>query len=431
MKTIKLKIKNDIDILSVQKTFNSIMHLSFNRFQEGLAEKEVRSILNSMFETQNSWLIQCAIKEGNALFQRHGNKHILFGGKINLKKYLKHQISKEQFILNRLSPISIQGEKQYKGNRLFNFNLVDNQIIFKLTRTQHIEIQYYKPLKKLYNELLCLQELIDNKHVTVSVKLNKDYIYLTYDESLMRSTKYVDLKQNRVLGIDLNPNFIGISVLNFKSNDDFKVLYKQVFDLRHLNEKNGKASNDKSTIKQTNKRHYELIKISYQIDDLINYWKCKAICLEDLNTKIDDKGLGKRFNRDCNNVWVRNLVISKLNMLAKYHGYSIIEVNPCYSSFIGNMLYGSENCPDMVASSIEIARRGYTKYQKGCFYPKFGIDTLDEQWKQTLSGVENWKEAFNKLKNLNLKYRFLIQDNILNAVLRKNYIKAKVNLYVF
>lgn len=86
----------------------------------------------------------------------------------------------------------------------------------------------------------------------------------------------------------------------------------------------------------------------------------------------------------CNNVWNRDLVINKLKMLGSIHGFEVIQVNPAYSSFVGNLAYGDSSTPDMVASSIEIARRGYKKFQKGWFYPNLNLDELDEQWKQTL-----------------------------------------------
>ena len=85
------------------------------------------------------------------------------------------------------------------------------------------------------------------------------------------------------------------------------------------------------------------------------------------------------------------------------HNYELIQVNPMYSSFIGNMLYGNENTPDMIASSIEIGRRGYKKYNKNWFYPRFDVDKLDEQWKQTLFGINSWVKSFDKIKKSKLK----------------------------
>ena len=151
-----------------------------------------------------------------------------------------------------------------------------------------------------------------------------------------------------------------------------------------------------------------------------------------MNIKSSDKGSGRTFNRLCNNVWNRNLVVNKLKMLSVIYVYELVEVNPVYSSFIGNLLYGSENTPDMIASSIEIARRGFKKkYSKGWFYPIFSIEHLNEQWKQTLSGIEDWKSAFNQIKKSKLKYRFQLIELISNAVFSKNYKQNKIKLYCF
>ena len=82
----------------------------------------------------------------------------------------------------------------------------------------------------------------------------------------------------------------------------------------------------------------------------------------------------------------------------------------------------------MIASSIEVARRAYNKFKKGHFYLPIQLDHLNEQWKQTLNGLNNWKEMFNKVKKLKWKYRFLLLDYIQNAVFSKIYIKQKVTL---
>ena len=125
------------------------------------------------------------------------------------------------------------------------------------------------------------------------------------------------------------------------------------------------------------------------------------------------------------------LINTKLKMLSVIYVYELVEVNPVYSSFIGNLLYGNENTPDMIASSIEIARRGFKKYSKGWFYPIFSIEHLNEQWKQTLSGIEDWKSAFNQIKKSKLKYRFQLIELISKAVFSKNYKQNKIKLYCF
>ena len=70
MKTIKLKIKNEVDFTTELKLFNSVVRYSFNRFQENLAEKEVRSKVKKLFSS-NSWFLQCAIRVGQQLYKKH------------------------------------------------------------------------------------------------------------------------------------------------------------------------------------------------------------------------------------------------------------------------------------------------------------------------------------------------------------------------
>ena len=102
---------------------------------------------------------------------------------------------------------------------------------------------------------------------------------------------------------------------------------------------------------------------------------------------------------------------------------------------MGNFCYGSVKTPDMVAASIELARRGYKKFQKEWFYPSL-IDgerikeVLGNQWKKELKLAYNsWKTFFNQIKKLKLKYRFQLDGS--KAVFSKKYYKKKVNLYRF
>ena len=431
MKTIKLDITNDIDneLLNTQKVFNSMVRYAYNRLidNNSLKEKDLRTIVNTTFN-QPSWLSECANKDAIYLYKSNktrGLKTVIFGGFKNLKDYLLKNKSKEQYKLDKLLPITFQGEACKYGNRMFNFNFNSNGLIYKPNRNQHFTLTFKQPRKNILHDLYQLQELSKQNKIAITVKLNivNKKLYIIFDESKLQYEKYTDLKNNRVIGIDLNPNTIGLSILEFDKNntEKFNVLYKEVISTYELNKKS--ISN--------NKRKYELIEICYHIDKLLKTWKCSRICLEELKIETSDKQRGKTFNRLCNNVWCRNLVINKLKMLSNIHGYFITEVNPAYSSFIGNILYGNENTLDMVASSIEVARRAYNKFKKGHFYPPIQLNHLNEQWKQTLDGLNNWKEMFNEVKKLKWKYRFLLLDYIQNAVFSKIYIKQKVTLYTF
>ena len=434
MITLKLKFKtNELDILkNDERIYSSIVRYSYNRFKEkSLSQTEIYQDLISKFKDFPSHLITSAMREGKSIYSLNKDKKVCFG---KLKQYNKKLISKEDYQSSRNRGFTSEGSstKIHHGNQYFKIDLNENKIIYKRSRNVHVDLNLYVLNKRNRTLLTLLKESMQNSIDAVTFKIKDDYVFITYNEfKINLNEKFKNFKSNRVLGIDLNPNYIGLSVLEFNKNDEFKVLHKQVFDLSNLNVTSKKSSSDSKSKYLSNKRKFELIQICYEINKLMNYWKCSKLCIEDLNIKSGDKKQGRTFNRLCNNVWNRNLVVNKLKMLSVIYGYELIEVNPVYSSFIGNILYGNENTPDMIASSIEIARRGYKKFEKGWFYPIFSIDHLNEQWKQTLSGIEDWKSAFNKIKKSKMMYRFQLIDFVDHAVFRKFYKKLNKQIYIF
>lgn len=431
MKTITLPIINEINIKEEQRIYSAIFRFAYNRFQENLKEKEVRQKVNEKFKGKiNSWLLQSAIKEAESQINAYKTlkiKKVIFGGRTNLTKYLNGLITKEEFKRLRLRKIISQGCRDYKGNRLFDSCFNENKIILKFSRKNHQEIILPKLRKNLHKELILLQNLIDENHkIAVTVSLNEKSISLTFDESiLLAHRKFDDLKENRILGIDLNPNFIGISILNFDKNDNFKVIHKELIELKELTKKSGKASSDKKSKYIINKRNFENIQICYRLLDLVKHFKCKKLAIEDLHFKSGFKS--KNLNRLCKNSWNKILINQKLQILSNIFGFELVSINPAYTSQIGNILYCDENAPDPILSSIEIARRGYKKYSKNWFYPNYNLK--NEQWKQTFSDCLDWKSVFEKIKNLKLKYR--VQLDNLDAVFSKFYIKSKLKIYKF
>ena len=203
---------------------------------------------------------------------------------------------------------------------------------------------------------------MSEKKIPVTFRLKTDKVYLTYDEKVVEKEKqFKELFANRVLGIDLNPNYFGISILEFSKKDKFKVLYKEVIDLTQLQKKS------------KNKVHFELYEINHRILRLCKTWKVSKVAVEDLNFKKSDKFWSKDLNRLCKSQFRYSFVKSHLQTLCNVYGVELIEVNAAYSSIIGNFAHGSITCPDMVATSIEIARRAYKKFQKGWIYPSYEI----------------------------------------------------------
>lgn len=233
--------------------------------------------------------------------------------------------------------------------------------------------------------------------------------------------KQEGLFSNRVLGIDLNPNFIGVSIIEFNKNDEFSVLHKEVYDLSILQRKN------------KNKVRHELLEINHKIIRLASHYKCSKISIEELSITPSNKHKGKGFNRLCNNEWRRTTTVNNLRLLCNTYGIELVEVNPAYSSFIGNCLYGNETTPDMVASSIEIARRGYKKFSKGWFYPtydSYAVSQTLNQWKEEVfDSCKSWVEAFKQVKNSKMRYR--VQLNSCLCCFQRIYRKSFVSKMCF
>ena len=228
---------------------------------------------------------------------------------------------------------------------------------------------------------------------------------------------------NRVLGIDFNPNYFGISVIEFKEDDSFKVLYKEVIDLEELQ------------LKSKNKIHFEIYEIDHHILRLCKNFKVSKLSVEDLKFKKNNKFWSKKLNKLCKNQFRYSMVKSHLNTLCSTYGVELIEVNAAYSSIIGNFVHGGENTPDMVAASIEIARRAYKKFQKGWYQPSFISEqriqqVLGNQWKKELMlDYMSWKGLSGIIKESKLKYRF--QLNPSNAVFRKRNRKSYIKFLTF
>ena len=98
---------------------------------------------------------------------------------------------KKEFIDNRITFQHILGEANQKGNRFFDFKILDNLIIYKpCFGVKHVlnitSITLNKKDKK--NELKLLQDFIDNKLIPVYVKLSSSEIHLSYDDTILYNT---------------------------------------------------------------------------------------------------------------------------------------------------------------------------------------------------------------------------------------------------
>ena len=200
-------------------------------------------------------------------------------------------ITKDELKDSRNTGIISEGETNQKGNRLFKIDVENHKFIYKRACKEHYDLKIVEKLNdKRRNILQKLEVLMSEKKIPVTIRLKKDHIYLSYDEKVVEKEKqFKGLFKNRILGIDLNPNYFGISIIEFNHQDKYRVIHKEVIDLNKLQEKS------------KNKIHHELYEINHHILKLCKQWHVSKLAIEDLKFKKSNKFWSKDLNRLCRN----------------------------------------------------------------------------------------------------------------------------------
>ena len=450
--TLKIKYTVATDdfnvILKYIKDYNSVLRFTYNRLTEGISSTknltvEQHRMLNVFTQ---SHLFNSAQYNAKAIYQLNKDKKVIFGGKKLFLDRINNKISREEFQLKKLMPLYSVGESIQKGNRLFKI-IDENNILFKPCRGTKINLKLNSSGNNYKKKLKQVIKLQDTKQISISYKLDLEYIYITFDNSRIENNFY-KTKKNRVIAVDLNPNYLGYSIVDWKSENEYHIIDKGVFDISLINEKENNlacSSDDRRKLYIKNKRDYELIKIAYKLFDLAKHYKCEIFAIEELNMKTRDLNKGKKLNKLVNNQWNRNKFISVLKKLVNSSSTILVSVKPNYSSILGNLIYREEHLPDMILSSIEIGRRGIEfqnqyllnikECKKNIIQPDFEL--VKERISKSLeelkvpSQFQNFQEVYSILKKSKVKYRFLLENSNISRVFRKNYKKSYVKLYSF
>ena len=432
MQTLKIPYQTTQENLNLikeyQRQYSSCLHYFYNRVKDGYSETEIKHLQINNINLLDAWFKQSCVKEAKQIYSK--SPKVIFGGKLNFFNRLKGNISKEQFKENKLSTLYSIGTRSnpgIPGNQKFNLTSGLN-LIFKPNRKQKLELQLKYHNKHLLKLLYLNQE---TRKFSLTYKLDQKYVYITFDETQMNNQINLDKIQNRILGIDMNPNYIGWSIIDWKSESEFQIIKSGIYSIKELNDKDfnlkGKGLNSSSKERKyiSNKRNYETIQIVKNIINKAIYYKCQIVSIEDLNIKSSDKELGTKYNKLVNNSWNRNQFVNNLTKRCNIFNIKLLKVKPEYSSFIGNFLYRSLNLPDMVLASIELGRRAYefnaqyitkTKQQKKNIvqpdiqlFNDFYIKSLEE-FNIEKEQFKDLVEIYYFLKKSKCKYRLSIDQ---------------------
>ena len=457
--TMKMKYrtetKEDSDrIFQMMVNYNNIVKCTYNYLLEhpkaSTAEiSHYQNSLNNIF--LDTHFKGSAIYEAKSLIKRNGENKVIFGGKKLFLQRCKNKISKEDFHKQKQIPIYRVGQVNYKGNSKFSI-ITEEYILFKPTRNEHILLTLESVGKNYQKRLLELSELANQNKIAIDFKLDMECVYVSFDLNKLKNERIVsDKVKDRYFSIDLNPNYIGYTIIDWSDGQNYKIIDKGCFSLKKLNDYDdslkGKGFDSESKERKyiANKRKYETINISHKLVKIAEHYKCEYFIMEDLVILPKDNKKGKKFNKKCNNQWDRSLIVNQIKKVCKLNKIKVLEVAPNYSSFIGNLVYRKEHLFDPCLSSIEISRRGYEfvhqyilkdkEIEKNIIFGNFEKDK--EVYKQSLEelGVdfsfETFQELYSQIKESKLRYRFPLESCKNLAVFSKNSIRDYQTLYKF
>ena len=469
-KTIKLPINlsnNDQTIiLNYQRNQNNVIRFTYNRLLENpklttaeltILQKTMQHVfIDSHFKNSANYKAKELIGQDNG--------KVIFGGKPLFLQRCHDKITSDDFQLQKLLPIYSIGEANQYGNRKFTI-LDNNAILFKPTKSEHIELQLPFLKKHLKQELEKVKILQDMKTIPITYQLDSQTLYLSYDDKIVNKVTNYHGKSGRIMAIDLNPNYIGYSIIDWVDETHWNLINNGVFDLTHFAQKSKALKHLKWELKQlgtegeertqiiretllhlNGQRDHETIAIAIRLFNLFRGFNCGIFGMEDLSIASKENAKGKNYNRLVINEWLRNCIINQLEKRLDRIGGKVIKIIPNYSSFVGNLVYASLNLPDPILASIEINRRAFEFHaqymaktkpkSKVIIFPSF--ETVKHLLVKPLEGFggkidqfNSWKRLYGWFKNLGVKYRVTLESVQKSRGFSTVCIKKKVMLYNF
>jgi hypothetical protein len=384
----------DDRLINFLKEGNKIKRLSFNWFKKNSGgkvsecEQYIKSLNNIKLDA--SWIKSLVNMTKNI----DNNKSVLFGDRklfnkltnkdykteierIELKKQFKLSKNKHQLLMRGSSSDS-------NSNRKGKLELINDilKVQFKIDKNNYFDIELDLKRNQL-KDIKRLIELNDSKKGYFNIGIDDKNIFIQYDNKLI-SEDVKHLKQNRVMGIDLNPYEIGLVIL-----DNNKLIYKEVIGIEKL-----------VKLRSAYKTDNELSCIGEYIVKLCKHYRCGYLVIEDLNLKNSSV---KLFNE-----WNKNDIVNSLNKWTDYFNIKFCPKPAYYSTFIGQ--FNNPSLPDCLASAIEMALRykltskEINKRIESFLDKKIYINSLPNRWKEE---VLKGKSLFNDVVSFRSIYLFL------------------------
>ena len=434
--TTIITIKLDYDLvygdrqlfIKYNKQYSTLVHIFYNilvddpKFTYNQAVEKVKNYNN--LELMDSYFINWALQDAKTLYDSLNEEKtnpvghkVIFGGRNNFIKRVKGKLSNSEFKKLRLRPIFIRGEANKYGNGRFHIrdkNHIDFVVDGKVVFTFRIKDRRCKILNTLKHKQ-------NNREIPITYRLSENKICLTYDRALVKPKHNNKVFIDRLMAIDLNPDFIGIVIFDIDQNGHRR-LYKAIvidwYDITDKQKNLHQQSSSELNKYYNNKRKFEIQQGGKYIVKLAEHYQCKFIVLEDLEFKSYS---GFRISK-----WHRGLIYQSIYKHTTNTNIAVLQVDPAYTSLIGNALC-KHKIPDMCRSAYEIGYRALIGIKNGSFNENgvdetsyihsfeitknFIIETLESDDKiDQCNNIKSYGELNKFIKENHINYRVSIKD---------------------
>ena len=418
----------------------------------GRSESELRNLLKARFPDHplGSWALHCATREGMRLRVQVPSGKLVFGGRSNLERRRKGLISGAAWKALRASrPIEIVGDRTRWGNRHFVLSQDARTCTVSFLK-QEVVLDLPKMSGKAGKLLPALARLADACEISLQFSLGARTLSISFDPMDLRklpaghtleslkalergsaksrgrprkdpATHYaahrikpipaakrpvhpewreaIPMLSRRAIGIDLNPEWIGLSVVEVPESANPRDAYAvRILDHR-LHRINIPADAPREQMAQA------MAWVARQAISMARAWNVATIFHESGLGKLRSGGKSKKLNHLIN-FWSRNALLGGLGRRCALTGITLTPIWGGYSSTIGNMLFA---LPDACASAAEIARRGIAslRKEKDCL-PAVPPMVHTRRWKdgdvlaamaKAMANADSWQAVHRAIKS--------------------------------
>lgn len=367
---------------------------------KGRKQKDLRDLVKSRFAgaVVDSWTLHCATLEGMDLRKAKPDGKMVFGTRGGLEHRRKGLISRDEWREMRIRPLCSRGDKGLHGNRHFRLALDGRSCVFRMYR-QDVRLDLAAMTGNAAKVLRQAAALAAAKKINVTFRIDAKKLHVTVNPDDLpdhpERMRPVAAIGGRAVGIDLNPNWIGLVAVENASDLSRLDLTKP---LEHqLVKPDIPSAASTETVRET------LAAVCDRAISLARKHRCGLIALDQGLGKLRSWGRRTRYREL--NYWSRAIFVAMLTRKARLAGIEVVKVWSAYSTTIGNLAF---DLPDACAAGAEIARRGLARLAG----IKDVLPTLGEGLRASLrkdlplpAEPGSWADVHRSIKAANIGYR--------------------------